>query len=85
MHRNAFADDAADIEMLDDRLAQVWNQLLRWDYSQGSSNLVLIIISNALSVVGTFALVVYSFPYLGLVFIPLGFLYVGHLCHCVSR
>ncbi|CAD6567059.1 MAG: hypothetical protein TREMPRED_003289 [Tremellales sp. Tagirdzhanova-0007] len=48
-----------DIEMLDDRLAQVWNQLL----------------SNALSVVGTFALVMYSFPYLGLVFIPLGVFY----------
>ncbi|ORY22828.1 ABC transporter type 1, transmembrane domain-containing protein [Naematelia encephala] len=48
-----------DIEMLDDRLAMVYNNLL----------------TNALSVVGTFALVVYSFPYLGLIFIPLGILY----------
>ena len=48
-----------DIEMLDDRLAQMWNQLL----------------TNALSVVGTFGLVVYSFPWLALVFPPLGFLY----------
>ena len=48
-----------DIEMLDDRLSQVWNQLL----------------TNALSVVGTFALVIYSFPWLGLMFIPLCFLY----------
>ena len=46
-----------DIEMLDDRLSMVMNQLL----------------SNALSVVGTFALVVYAYPWLGLVFIPLGF------------
>lgn len=45
-----------DIEMLDDRLSMVMNQLL----------------SNALSVVGTFALVVYAYPWLGLVFIPLG-------------
>jgi len=35
--------------------------------------------SNALSVVGTFALVVYSFPYLGLAFIPLGVFYVRSL------
>ncbi|KAK4686687.1 hypothetical protein P7C73_g3435, partial [Tremellales sp. Uapishka_1] len=51
-----------DIEMLDDRLAQVWNQLF----------------SNGLSVVGTFALVIYSFPYLGLAFIPFGiFFYIA--------
>lgn len=48
-----------DIEMLDDRLSFVWNQLLQ----------------NALDVVGTFALVVYTFPYLGLIFIPLAVLY----------
>ena len=33
--------------------------------------------SNALSVLGTFALVVYAFPWLGLVFIPLGFVFVS--------
>jgi ABC-type multidrug transport system fused ATPase/permease subunit len=48
-----------DIEMLDDRLSMIWNNFM----------------TNGLSVVGTFALVVYSFPYLGLVFIPMGFLY----------
>jgi len=48
-----------DIEMLDDRLSFVWNQLLQ----------------NALDVVGTFSLVVYTFPYLGLIFVPLVILY----------
>ncbi|KAL7422108.1 hypothetical protein Q5752_002751 [Cryptotrichosporon argae] len=48
-----------DIEMLDDRLSQFVNQLL----------------TNALSVVGTFVLVIYSFAWLGLAFIPLGILF----------
>ncbi len=41
--------------------------------------------SNALSVVGTFALVVYSFPYLGLAFIPLGVFYVRSLLLILLR
>jgi hypothetical protein len=48
--------------------------------SQVCSGLMLInqahVASNALSVVGTFALVVYAFPWLGLAFIPLGICYV---------
>ena len=56
-----------DIQMLDDRLALIWNQLLQ----------------NALSVVGTFALVIYAFPYLGLMFIPLGILY--YICASYYR
>lgn len=46
--------------------------------------LPLTMVSNALSVVGTFALVVYSFPYLGLAFIPLGIFYVS-LCYLPHR
>ncbi|ORX37805.1 P-loop containing nucleoside triphosphate hydrolase protein [Kockovaella imperatae] len=46
-----------DIRMLDDKLAQYFQQLL----------------SNVLALFGTFALVVYAYPWLGLAFIPLLF------------
>lgn len=35
-------------------------------------------LSDCLAVVGTFALVVYTYPYLGLAFIPLGLFFVSH-------
>ncbi|WVQ95732.1 hypothetical protein IAU59_002831 [Kwoniella sp. CBS 9459] len=48
-----------DIEMLDDRMAFSWETLL----------------VNALAAVGTFGLILYTYPYLGLAFIPLCFFY----------
>lgn len=41
--------------------------------------------NSALAVVGTFALVVYTFPWLGLIFIPLGFAYVSTLCCLIGE
>lgn len=61
--------------MLDDRLSFVWNQLL--GYVMGDAQETLTPLSNALSVVGVFALVVYTYPYLGLIFIPLAISYVS--------
>ncbi|WVF68119.1 hypothetical protein IAT40_002882 [Kwoniella sp. CBS 6097] len=49
-----------DIEMLDDRMAFSWETLL----------------VNSLAAVGTFGLILYTYPYLGLAFIPLCFFYV---------
>ncbi|OCF42639.1 cadmium ion transporter [Kwoniella heveanensis CBS 569] len=48
-----------DVEMLDDRMAFSWETLL----------------VNALAAVGTFGLILYTYPYLGLAFIPLCFFY----------
>ncbi|OXG54431.1 cadmium ion transporter [Cryptococcus neoformans Th84] len=48
-----------DIEMLDDRMAFSWETLL----------------VNGLSAIGTFGLILYSYPWLGLAFIPLTIFY----------
>ncbi|EIW71607.1 hypothetical protein TREMEDRAFT_27765 [Tremella mesenterica DSM 1558] len=58
---------AAYIQMLDDRMAPLWYNFL----------------SSALSVVGTFALIIYTYPYLGLAFIPLLFFF--YLCASYYR
>nr|ODN90116.1 cadmium ion transporter [Cryptococcus depauperatus CBS 7841] len=51
-----------DIEMLDDRMAFSWETLL----------------VNGLAAVGTFSLILYTYPWLGLAFIPLsGFYYIA--------
>ncbi|WWC65416.1 uncharacterized protein I303_108034 [Kwoniella dejecticola CBS 10117] len=48
-----------DIEMLDDRMAFSWETLL----------------VNALAAVGTFGLILYTYPYLGIAFVPLVLFY----------
>nr|XP_019008004.1 cadmium ion transporter [Kwoniella pini CBS 10737]OCF46785.1 cadmium ion transporter [Kwoniella pini CBS 10737] len=48
-----------DVEMLDDRMAFSWETLL----------------VNALAAVGTFGLILYTYPYLGIAFIPLVLFY----------
>jgi hypothetical protein len=55
--------------MLDDRVAIWWCQFL----------------SDCLAVVGTFGLVVYTYPYLGLAFIPLGLFFVRRIFLDVYR
>ncbi|KAL7425014.1 hypothetical protein Q5752_000701 [Cryptotrichosporon argae] len=56
-----------DVEVVDDRVSQVYTQLLM----------------NALDVLGTFGLVVYTYPYLGLAFVPLAVLF--YLCASFYR
>jgi ATP-binding cassette subfamily C (CFTR/MRP) protein 1 len=53
--------DTSDVQMMDDRLASYWSEFL----------------SECLAVLGTFALVAYTFPLLCLFFIPLILFFVS--------
>ena len=53
--------DGSDVQMMDDRLASYWSEFL----------------SECLAVLGTFALVAYTFPLLCLFFIPLILFFVS--------
>jgi hypothetical protein len=52
----------SDVQMMDDRLAAYWSEFL----------------SECLAVLGTFALVTYTLPWLSLAFIPLVLFFVSH-------
>ncbi|WRT69592.1 uncharacterized protein IL334_006581 [Kwoniella shivajii] len=53
---------SSDVRILDDRFTSIWYQLL----------------SNTLIILGTMGLIIYTYPWLGLMFIPLGFAF--YLC-----
>jgi hypothetical protein len=53
--------DRSDVQMMDDRLASYWSEFL----------------SECLAMLGTFALVAYTFPLLSLFFIPLILFFVS--------
>ena len=69
---------STDVEMLDDRLAQWWNQFLTYVLIPRYDRAPLTAVrSNALSVAGVFALITYTYPYLALTFIPLLMMFVS--------
>jgi ATP-binding cassette subfamily C (CFTR/MRP) protein 1 len=70
-----------DIEAMDDRLAGSWEQFLSYVARFERS----IDKRTALAVFGTFSLVLYVYPYLGLAFIPLTFFYVSYTCGCQAE